>query len=48
MIAISTYRIWTDQATSTHSVGLEASIIYTHFTDVVWLAVFTFFYYWGA
>jgi cytochrome c oxidase subunit 3 len=48
MIGVSTFRIWTDQITSNHSLSLDTAIVYTHFTDVVWLAVFALFYYWGA
>lgn len=35
------------QLTDKHHFGLEASIWYWHFVDVVWLFLYTFIYWWG-
>lgn len=34
--------------TSHHHVGLESAILYYHLVDVVWLALYVLFYWWGA
>lgn len=47
-ILIVNIRIYLDQYTSEHSIGLDISILYFHFTDIVWLGVFFFLYYWGG
>jgi heme/copper-type cytochrome/quinol oxidase subunit 3 len=34
--------------TSETHVGLEASILYWHFVDAVWLALYLMVYWWGS
>lgn len=48
MLAVSAWRLYTYQLTSTHHVGYETSILYWHFVDVVWLFLFILFYWWGS
>ena len=47
-IAVGFVRVALYHTTSTHHVGLEASILYWHFVDVVWLALYMVIYWWGA
>lgn len=48
LLTISTIRIYTDQFTSEHCLGLDVSILYFHFTDIVWLGLYLVVYYWGG
>lgn len=41
-------RIFFDQITTEHHLGVEFSIYYWHQVDVVWLQVFTIYYFWGS
>lgn len=47
-IAVGLWRIYAYHFTSHHHVGFEASILYWHFVDVVWLFLFISIYYWGS
>jgi len=46
-LAYCFFRCIKNQLVSTHHVGLELSIWYWHFVDVVWLFLFSFIYWWG-
>ena len=47
-IAVGFYRIINYHLTNSHHIGYEASILYWHFVDVVWLFLFIAVYYWGG
>ena len=47
-IATGFYRIINYHLTNSHHIGYEASILYWHFVDVVWLFLFIAVYYWGG
>ena len=47
-LIISGIRLYMDNITSEHHLGLEFAIFYWHLVDIVWLAVYLFFYYWGG
>jgi len=48
LLSVSAIRVYTDQLTSEHCVGLDVSILYFHFTDIVWLGLYLVVYYWGG
>lgn len=48
LLTISAIRVYTDQLTSEHCLGLDISILYFHFTDIVWLGLYLIVYYWGG
>lgn len=48
LIGVATVRIYCDQYTTEHCVGLDVSILYFHFTDLIWLGLYLVVYYWGG
>ena len=47
-ICVGFVRIINYQLTNSHHQGFEASILYWHFVDVVWLFLFVAVYFWGG
>ena len=47
-IGVQFIRILNHHITTSHHVGLESSIAYWHFVDVVWLFLYAFVYLWSA
>lgn len=47
-LAVSAIRIYAYHVTHTHHIGVESSILYWHFVDIVWLFLFGAVYYWGG
>lgn len=47
-LIISGFRLFFDHFTSEIHLGLEFAIIYWHLVDIVWLALYIIFYYWGG
>lgn len=48
MLIVRTARIINFHATKHHHLGINSSILYWHFVDVVWLFLYIFIYYWAA
>ena len=46
-LAVCFFRLINYHFTNTHHFGFEAAAWYWHFVDVVWLFVFTFYYWWA-
>lgn len=47
-IAVGLWRVLAYHSTENHHLGLESSILYWHFVDVVWLFLYISIYYWGS
>lgn len=47
-IAVAFFRLLSYHTTDTHHVGFEASILYWHIVDVVWLGLYVSVYWWGS
>lgn len=47
-IAVGLWRVCAYHCTVNHHLGLESSILYWHFVDVVWLFLYVSIYYWGS
>ena len=47
-LLIGLIRIYLDNLTTEHHLGLEFAIYYWHLVDVVWLLVFLIYYWWGS
>ena len=47
-IAVGLWRVLAYHSSDNHHLGLESSILYWHFVDVVWLILFVSIYYWGC
>lgn len=47
-ISVGLWRVFAYHLTENHHLNLEASILYWHFVDVVWLFLFVSVYYWGS
>ena len=47
-IAVGLWRLLNYHFTINHHLGLESSILYWHFVDIVWLILFVGIYWWGS
>lgn len=47
-IFVGLWRVYAYHQTNNHHLGLESSILYWHFVDIVWLFLYIAIYYWGS
>ena len=47
-IAVGLWRMFAYHVSDNHHLGVESSILYWHFVDIVWLVLFISIYYWGS
>lgn len=47
-IAVGLWRVLAYHSSENHHLGVESSILYWHFVDIVWLALYLSIYYWGS
>lgn len=45
-LSIAYLRIWNKEFTRQHHIGFWAAAIYWHFVDIVWIGLYTVFYFW--
>jgi len=46
-LLVCLFRLWNSHFTNTHHVGFICANWYWHFVDIVWIAVYFFFYHWS-
>lgn len=47
-LSVGLWRIYSYHFTKHHHLGFESGILYWHFVDIVWLALYALLYYWGS
>ena len=47
-LVVATVRVYLDSFTINHNLGLDASIIYFHLIDLIWLVLFLVYYWYGG
>lgn len=47
-ISVGFWRVLAYHSTDNHHLGLESSILYWHFVDIIWLFLYSCVYFWGS